>query len=690
MNKRLREADERGSVSVYGVIAVFGLLVLMGVLIDTVRIQLAGMQSERALKTALRSALASFDTGLQQYGLFATTEPKASIQAEAADTMKRNLSGHVSGKSVIDTRLEKFGTIAARYPLADHDIFKRQILETMKYRAPIEFARSVVEPFAGLSDALAAAQTFQNTTDTLENRLQEREKLLDDAWEQTMELQKTARLAEQNAAATESELEAISNRIRQAQEERASIGFPTDPEQAAEAARARQALDAEIAALAEASNRSRRNGIETALRSKQDMEARRQAVREAVEAARSKEGEMEQLASKARENPKLASIGAQDAFVQLPLHGTDYYDSYLSGVDAAVLRMTSLDPGASWEQCRAAAEGARSDADRFVAGRQRTEEERKRQTAEAKRKTNEAKEKGKAVQEEVRKAHQSGCSKTDHPLFLKLAAPGSGLFAKYVQYNEQMEADRKNKDPLEAAPESGVRETLAHANRMESFLLSLRDELYVNEYALTYFNYRTIGFDLASDKAERLSAPDTHRLEKQEAEYILYGAPSCHLNVHAAYGEIFLFRTAIRTAEALADPKVRAAGAGSPILMFAAALLQGLEKAKPDTDDLIAGKSVPLGGEWVNVPWTYKDHLRLFYLFHSGDVGVLSRMQALIELNESTDLTKAYTYIQGDATTSVKPWFLPQAAKALQNGWIGGKLSDGRLQLQRSAHLSYH
>src|SRR5690606_7547183 len=80
-------------------------------------------------------------------------------------------------------------------------------------------------------------------------------------------------------------------------------------------------------------------------------------------------------------------------------------------------------------------------------------------------------------------------------------------------------------------------------------LLSVRDKAYINEYALTKFNYRTL-----PSRSVELSEPHLHPLVHQEAEYVLYGLGSCVLNQGAAFAEMLMLRISIRTTEALLEP----------------------------------------------------------------------------------------------------------------------------------------
>lgn len=144
-------------------------------------------------------------------------------------------------------------------------------------------------------------------------------------------------------------------------------------------------------------------------------------------------------------------------------------------------------------------------------------------------------------------------------------------------------------------------------------------------------------------------------LKNQEAEYILYGFPECTLNLSAAHTEVFGLRMALRTVEALADPK--RAASGSPLLVLLTAMAEGAKRAHADTVNLLSGEDVELPFLPAAV-MNYKDHLRLFYLLHSRDASVLSRMQALIELNTTADLMKQYSAVRVKARAEPRLWLL--------------------------------
>jgi hypothetical protein len=146
-------------------------------------------------------------------------------------------------------------------------------------------------------------------------------------------------------------------------------------------------------------------------------------------------------------------------------------------------------------------------------------------------------------------------------------------------------------------------------------------------------------------------------------EYIIYGLDSCLANQSAAYGEMFTLRLVIRSLEVLFDPKRGAGAALSPMLMILSALAEGAAAALQDMHQLVQGAEVPLSKITAKVAtFNYLDYLRLFLFLHGGNDSVISRIQALIEFNTGLGLESVYVSAQGQAVTSIKPWFVPYLA----------------------------
>ncbi|MCC2684925.1 MAG: hypothetical protein K0R75_1824, partial [Paenibacillaceae bacterium] len=204
-----------------------------------------------------------------------------------------------------------------------------------------------------------------------------------------------------------------------------------------------------------------------------------------------------------------------------------------------------------------------------------------------------------------------------------------------------------------------------------------------------------VSFGLASKLLDLMSIAHelaaAHVLPNQEAEYILYGFGSCEANYTAAYAEMFSLRLAIRTTEQLMNPENEILQIGSPALVLLAALARGAADALEDMKKLLDGKDVPFMSKLGNaVRLNYRDYLRLFLLLHSSDRNMLSRTQALIELNTGKNLELYATYMQAKATTSVKLWFLPELFRLLDVlGMQSCRVRNDRCEIARTAVFAY-
>jgi hypothetical protein len=239
-----------------------------------------------------------------------------------------------------------------------------------------------------------------------------------------------------------------------------------------------------------------------------------------------------------------------------------------------------------------------------------------------------------------------------------LLTQAGGLYDKYKAYNEHITAGGMQPDIQTDNTEAFLFAAMQMTKLIAEAATELRNEAYMNEYALTHFTYRTykkqnVTYSIRTNIGDARG----HRLQEQEAEYILYGLPGCILNLSAAQTELFVLRTGVRTMETLMQPQT-AAAAASPMLVLLKALAEGAKAANRDMDALLAGGSIDL--PFVpGVTMNYKDHLRLFYLLHSRDASVMSRMQALIELNTGINILERYTAVRVQLSTNVDGWVLP-------------------------------
>jgi hypothetical protein len=224
-----------------------------------------------------------------------------------------------------------------------------------------------------------------------------------------------------------------------------------------------------------------------------------------------------------------------------------------------------------------------------------------------------------------------------------------------------------------------------------NLLTQLGDEFYQNEYALSYFHH--VDFSrfgsLAGSGGNVGNAAqilgDQLEVNNQEVEYILYGFHNPTGNLASAYGEIFAMRLAIRTMEGL----VKNSSKGNPLVVLAAALLYGVEKAIEDMIMLAQKGDVPLS-DFLKFRMTYKDHLRLFLMLHSNNERKMSRMLALIRLNTDVNPAERQTYATGEVKNGMRLWFLPGVMKMLGTASKEGESIKGSVYyVTKTAHFSY-
>ena len=180
MRKRIRniKSDIRGSVSLFFIIITAVIFAFNAILIDYARILAAKQQTEYAIQTAARSTLANFDNTLvEKYGLFGM---KDSSLSTFETVLKKNLEASElddDAFNFVNINVEDVSGDLSR-DLANVDLFKHQVLEDMKYKAPIEIIEEVVEKILKSSKAVKEASVFIDIASEISDLFDEREELL--------------------------------------------------------------------------------------------------------------------------------------------------------------------------------------------------------------------------------------------------------------------------------------------------------------------------------------------------------------------------------------------------------------------------------------------------------------------------------------------------------------------------------
>ncbi|MBB6674783.1 hypothetical protein [Cohnella nanjingensis] len=169
-----------GSVSIYFIAVTAAFVLLTGLLIDLARIAAFRKQSELSVKAGARSILSSYDPALySRYGLFA----RGGDPGE--EVFLRTLEGNREPEEedvfrLLDTRWERTDVTESR-PLGLHDVFRRQVLEEMKYKAPIDLTLEIASRFRGFSSVMKEAKGTVDALERMKQAYDRREEALDKA-----------------------------------------------------------------------------------------------------------------------------------------------------------------------------------------------------------------------------------------------------------------------------------------------------------------------------------------------------------------------------------------------------------------------------------------------------------------------------------------------------------------------------
>ncbi|WP_027093195.1 hypothetical protein [Cohnella thermotolerans] len=185
-----RNRRREGSVSVYFIAVTAGFVLFTGLLIDFARIAAFRKQAELSVKSGARSVLSAFDPELYgRYGLFARGGDPAD------ELFRRTLEGNVEPRDgdsfrPLDVEWSDAGVLESR-PLGSHDVFRRQVLEEMKYKAPIDLSLELASRFKGLAPALQEAKASVDALEAMRQAYDKREAALDEALDNQRKAGKT-------------------------------------------------------------------------------------------------------------------------------------------------------------------------------------------------------------------------------------------------------------------------------------------------------------------------------------------------------------------------------------------------------------------------------------------------------------------------------------------------------------------
>ncbi|MFD2673054.1 DUF5702 domain-containing protein [Marinicrinis sediminis] len=746
--------SERGAVSIFFMIILAAVFLFQAIFVDFARIKAAEYETERAVKAAVRSLHAGYDLDLATYGLYAIAnkdEMENVVQQVTQDNLPPDQNWFSS---------PELGEIevSSEHALANHGVFEQQILEEMKYAAPIEYMTDVWEKWkaGGLDLKLSEASRMSDKLKDLESIIEEREDALDEAMDMTIELVRKEgnyhrfsmsmqrMLSEMDGLAGElgiHSMHTLTTEISQISQSMSELSAQKSALQAQAASQALEAAhdnnaNADTVMDIQASIEEIENSIEELSEKLSDLNSMKQAAENLAQLVLEMKMELEASArrldgiigrslieqiehalqeaqsAEKRLIKKLEEM-TEELDLQIHVYGDNYFADYRSQLSGVHAMFTAY--GRSFQAHFFSLPERGTDVlnhftgktymDGYTLLQQRIEAlEQKRNTVEIwvreeDRKRNQRNEKIEDKKNEQRDRAEQSLNKLINTFKCPISGDGQlkqltgqdGLYHKYLSYNAQIDKETEYQERELEDPDKVGTDSFDFIDIIQNALLNFRDEVYVNEYALTKFNYRTMlppdakDSSVINQQSFTKALPHAHTLYNQEVEYILYGLSTCEKNLGAAYGEIFLVRMAVNLAEALASPNKQAALLVSPWLLFLWAVAEAAIEAWQEMGDLIAGKEVPLSDKWARaVTFNYKDYLRIFLLLHSQDTKMMSRMQALIELNTGKDLINKPVYTRTFMTFELEPVFFTAVLPIL-----GRSSEEGEIVITHEIYESY-
>lgn len=700
-----------GSVSIFLIMILAFVFLFTTVLIDYARIAAVNVQEERLARAAVRSVMSSYDITLRdRYALFAFggNDGNQLLSKVLNDNLYE--SGRADAFNLLPVKLDSSSLNWSR-PLGSYDIFRRQIIEEMKYKAPVDFALELAGKLKPLSAAMTEASQTTQILGDLQPLYTQREEALElmlqkrrEAADSTVKLQKLLMNPPADhiyptalgSIASAADIPAMYNDYFAKYYEDLFRDTKKPPKYSGVLSLYRNQVSdlisriPDVVAEVQADHNSRLQEARSALTKAEDLNRQMKSMLDQSMAAADTAGndparnwDIPGSADEMNSEP-LRKLREQAASLILPSSEFSTMDNNLGEQEQAAMNLEpavsglpavlSALSGSSGEYSGMVtgvlnasgtihsyiqnygehgsiitAEAAQIDGRRTSdSGRRQTEQQAKTKLGEAMKLLNEIRGLGESAEEAAERYRSL-----------------RQYYEENVSFNEGIEQEAAvtvNSGDQYTAGKSSMKNMDGLYSAMSSVLEGARDRLYQTEYSAMYFRHFDLSAltPLASGSAEGFGEKLGEQLDPQaqELEYILYGFYNPAGNVAAAYGEIFALRLAVRTMEGM----IEKASLGNPLAVLAAALLYGVEQAVQDMLLLCRNGEIPLS-KYMTAKLTYRDHLRLFLLLHGGGEEQLARMLALIRLNTGTDPAGKFTYASAELTMGMPLWFLPGVVK---------------------------
>lgn len=736
--------DDKGAVSIYLIIITLLLFFFNAVLIDFARVIIAERQTEEAANTALRSTMSSYHSGLQDKGLFGFDGDQVAADAIFQEVFAENLkNGDEDAFNLIGLKAiegEVLTELDSTWSLANKKILEYQILEEMKYKAPVEIGESLLKDFLSIASVVEQGSNFSEVAQevngkakTREENLENAEKLIKEAEDHLNDIK--AKINNEEKGNYEyPEVKKIADirkyipveyqeyLNRKAEEEEAEDDDSSDEDnEEGEDSSEEEEEEESFEDMKKDAEKFEANALELTEELINKVTLADDKLREALELIEEAQKLNEEIEEKVNDaessNPNYEdakSISEQETGADSDsLNETledyvmddEFFTDLIGSVDAAIykidsenIRTDTLLPKLERDFIKGIENKFTNNFRRHV---EKTQEYYKDVMLHIEKSLEILGEDRAEYLEDADKIEEKESESDDDrdeteeqmEDFEEMVNQGNkiaednaiyqALKDKANDYGEAIEVNGEEfaVDDKDETAENSMNFIDIIFNSIGDALVNARDEIYVNEYILLRFN----SHDHSEDKV------DPYLYKNNQVEYMIYGLPVSGANYLAALSEIFAVRFAINLAAGFLQREAR--GFGPYIWAYAIAF--AFKMTATDMMDLTSNKPidilhVELGAVGKIMPrMDYKDHLRLFLFIHL-EGGKYERLMAVLDEETDADLREKNTYITGKATSSIKLWFLPQIADMLGKAEvINGRVEGNEFFIEKEIHYSY-
>lgn len=689
---------QRGSVSIFLLILFIALLVFNLVLLDLARIYVAKQQTEALLKNGLRSTFAHFDQELyEKFGLLGLPEPNALYY------FQHHLMENHRHEGLISLELVEVGSFQLTDSLANRDIFARQVMERMKYQAPLQLSLEILSfltPFElELSDKVNQLETVHDVQVWYDKRLEQIERL-------QAQLETMVRLANEGEAAIiqlEEQYDATESEMSQLSSELGALAGENDPELLKKAA-ALQASISQLQNSLESIKEAAQSTINEYIRQIKDLFQQAQAA--ILDMAHANEMMQAMLDEHQVKNVYQVEdiIGLDDRSLKEGHVIEGHHPSEVDHEHVDWLERTEeiIFPNSLFEQLHQLMEDFARDLTQIeqpsyeqggfdwgrlkqtlssLAARVEILEQDISTYLQA---TLEEKEQLMELKDEYEEEGQLVLSQLKE--LLNEFIPAKSSQDEYIHTLTRLYATAGEEDLGESTqvPEPSLSTIVEMASGMLETLFTtlnsqqevLGESVYVNEYMFAHFaaaDPQDISSLLAGASEQSMG------LDQQAIEYIIYGHPSPALNLARGLAELYILRALLNIPDAIRMCRATL----HPLAMLACSVSRMLALAYQDMQLLLQGLNVKIHRFMAS----YEQHLKLLNYLHLQP-GKVSRIQALVHFHLEHALFNFYTRVDASLLTTMPLYILPDKIQLLDSSSPWHEYELGYM-LSRDATYAY-